>query len=224
MSNVFLVLFFFELVLLFFLSRFLTQSLSRLFLRITKSQHLTISLLAILFLPGVIVHELAHLITASILLVRTGEIEFMPKITDDGVKLGSVAIAKTDPFRRAIIGVAPVLVGTAIIIVSLFYFTVIDLPISSTIKIILELFILFEIGNTMFSSKKDMEGTIEVVVILILITGALFFVGFRMPQSILDYFSSQMVVEVVEKVSLLMLIPLGIDLLVIGGAKLLTRK
>ena len=96
------VLFIGELILLFLLSRALTKTLSR---------FLSISALSFLFLPGVIVHELSHMLVAAILIVPIGEIEFMPKRTEGGVKLGSVAIGSCDPIRRAIIGFAPVFVG-----------------------------------------------------------------------------------------------------------------
>lgn len=220
----FYIIFLVELLLLFFLSRILTQSLSRLVYKATKSQKAAISFLAVLFFPGVIIHELSHLLTAAILFVRVGEMEFMPKMYGNEVKLGSVQIAKTDPLRRAIIGVAPVLVGTVIILSSLFYFSVINLPISQTAKYVLEILIVFEVGNTMFSSKKDLEGTIEVLTILLIVVSALFLIGFRLPQSILDYFLSPMAVETVGKITVLILMPLVVDILIIGGARVLMNK
>ena len=76
----FLVLIFLELLVLFLSSRILTRTLSLFFYRVTKSQTTTVYLLSFLFLPGVIIHELAHLLSANLLFVRTGEVEFMPQI------------------------------------------------------------------------------------------------------------------------------------------------
>ncbi len=213
-----------ELAFLFFLSRVLTRSVSEFFLRITKNKNTAIYLFSFLFLPGVIVHELSHLLTASLLFVPVGEIEFMPKVSGDEVKLGSVAVAKTDPIRRAIIGAAPFIIGVLIILSSLFYFTKLNFPISQTIKVILELFIVFEIGNTMFSSSKDLEGTLELLVVILLIMGMLFFIGLRVPQAIPDYFSSPATKALFGKIDLLILVPIGLDLLVIGWIKLLRKS
>src|SRR4051812_17870011 len=103
----FLLLFFLELILLFILSRFLSRSLSLLFYHGTKSEKWAVWLLAIVFLPGTIIHELAHFLTAALLLVHVGDVEFMPKVHGSSVKLGSVAIGHTDIIRRAVIGFAP---------------------------------------------------------------------------------------------------------------------
>ena len=135
-----------------------------------------------------------------------------------------MAVAKTDPIRRAIIGAAPFIIGVLIILSSLFYFTKLNFPISQTIKVILELFIVFEIGNTMFSSSKDLEGTLELLVVILLIMGMLFFIGLRVPQAIPDYFSSPATKALFGKIDLLILVPIGLDLLVIGWIKLLRKS
>src|ERR1700681_939898 len=98
----FILLFLFEVFILFLVSRLMTRVLS----------FLPIFLISFIFLPGIIIHELSHLLVASILFVKTGEIEFMPQVQDEGLKLGSVSIAKTDPIRRFIIGVSPIILGT----------------------------------------------------------------------------------------------------------------
>lgn len=214
---IFIVIFFSELIVLFFLSRLLTRSISSLLLRITKSQSATIQLLSFLFLPGIIIHELAHLLVAGMLFVPVGEIEFMPQIKDNGVKLGSVAIGKTDPIRRAIIGVAPVFAGLATMLEALFYlssaqFVFIPFP----WNIIFLVYTLFAIGNTMFSSKKDIEGLLEVLIVGAIILLALYFIGFRLPEGFVNYFSSNEFTEFVKRANLFMLVPLGIDVFLYG--------
>lgn len=142
-----------EIGVLFLLSRQLTRAIS---------SFLSIQLLSFLLLPGIIIHELAHLLTAAVLLVPVGEIEFLPKVREGSVKLGSVAIGKTDPVRRALIGLAPVAVGISLLwAVSAFYSqTQYELWTWQTVALI---YIVFEVGNTMFSSMKDLEGLIETV-------------------------------------------------------------
>ncbi|HKC14513.1 MAG TPA: hypothetical protein VKC89_00935, partial [Patescibacteria group bacterium] len=81
----FVLLFPFEFIFLFILSRTLTRKLS----------FLPINLTSFLFLPGVIVHELSHYLLASLLFVPVGDIEFMPQRREGELKLGSVSIGQT---------------------------------------------------------------------------------------------------------------------------------
>lgn len=226
---IFIGLFLLELVILFFFARLVTSSLSQFFLRLTRSQNTTIQLLSLLFLPGVIIHELAHLLVAGLLFVPVGEIEFFPQIKDPpaggGVKLGSVAIGKTDPLRRAIIGVAPVFAGLAIMLGSLFYlssaqFAFIPFP----WNIIFLVYVLFTIGNTMFSSRKDVEGLLEALIVGAIILFGLYFIGFSLPQGFVNYFSSKEFIELIKTADLFMLAPLGIDIFIYGVARMLIKR
>ena len=194
-------------------------------MRITRSQTVTIHLLSFLFLPGVIIHELAHMFVASLLFVRVGEIEFFPQIKEDGVKLGSVAIGQTDPVRRTLIGIAPVLVGLAVIIGSLWFFTSDVLLINPVIKYILLIYILFEVGNTMFSSKKDMEGTVAFLSAIIVILFVVFIAGFRLPFIwVWEFLSQEQVVDVVRQAVLFLLAPIAVDAVVLGITRLFNRR
>lgn len=141
-----------ELILLFLLSRKLTQSLSTV---------VPYQLLAVIFFPGVVIHELSHFLAAGVLFVPVSDMEFMPKKQEGRLKLGSVSIGKTDPFRRAVIGVAPVIAGLAF----LFGMASVISQNSLMVQIVL-LYFVFAIANTMFSSPKDMEGFLEVVLFL----------------------------------------------------------
>lgn len=194
-------------------------------MRFTRSQSVTIHLLSILFLPGVIIHELAHMFIASLLFVRVGEIEFWPQIKEDGVKLGSVAVGKTDPFRRTLIGIAPVVVGLGVIISSLWFFTSDVLQINPVIKYILLIYILFEVGNTMFSSKKDMEGTVVFVGAIVIILLAVFLAGFHAPFIWVGEFFSQASTETVVKQAVMFLLaPIAVDAVILGITKLVFRR
>lgn len=212
-----------EIVSLFVLSQILTKSLSKVFLIITKSQKSAIGIMAILFFPGVVVHELSHLITAGVLFVRTGEIEFLPKIEGERVKLGSVSIEKTDPVRRAIIGFAPVLVGLASIM-GLIYLLIDNSSIVQAIepKTILGIliralifYLLFVVSNTMFSSRKDLEGTIELLIVLLVIFAVFYLIGFRIDITIPSIIKEG-IIEFIKKASLFLLIPIGIDIFIVS--------
>lgn len=170
-----------------------------------------------LFLPGVVIHELAHMLVASVLFVRVGEIEFFPKITEAGVKLGSVSIAKTDPVRRALIGAAPVFVGLSILLGIMFYFDTLHTGGESFVwwMILIAGYAVFEIGNTMFSSHKDMEGTLELIIVVAIFVGVYYVIGGTVDVSAVQ--NLLVVYEAtIQKAAVLFSLPIVIDLSVWG--------
>jgi hypothetical protein len=219
----FVFLFFSELFILFILSRLLTRSLSSLFYRLSKNPKITIYLMAFLFFPGTLLHELAHYLMAKLLFVPTYRIEFFPKLEGQNLKLGSVSIAKTDFFRRLLIGTAPFLLGTSILLATLFYGTKNELFTNPLFGLLLG-YIIFEVGNTMFSSKKDMEGALELLLALGLIIFVFYLVGFRPPVVNPDLLvGNKMVKQIFEKGTLFLLAPIGLDTLIILLQKLINK-
>lgn len=61
--------------------------------------------------PGVVLHELSHLLVASLLRVRTRRFVILPVRDEKSILLGHVEIEKTDAVRAALIGAAPLLTG-----------------------------------------------------------------------------------------------------------------
>jgi hypothetical protein len=219
----FFLLFFVELFILFLLSSTLTRSVSYLLFHLTRSKKVTIHILAWLFFPGTVIHELAHAIMAGVLGVRVGTMEFVPTIDGDKVKLGSVQIAHTDFFRRFLVGAAPFFVGTSILLGVLYYASQNNL--FNNIWIVLSIgYVVFEIGNTMFSSKKDMEGALELLITIIVLTIIFYFLGVRLPAFNPDIiFENAIIKEALQKGSLFLLVPITIDIIVIGLLKTLKR-
>ncbi|HUQ84708.1 MAG TPA: hypothetical protein VM077_00135 [Candidatus Limnocylindrales bacterium] len=208
-------LFFLELLILFLLSKTLTNSLFGLFHRITRSKKISIYLLSILFLPGTVVHEMAHAIMASLLHVHVGKMEFMPKLTGNNLKLGSVEVGVSDPFRRTLIGINPFLIGT-ISILGILFLGVRNQLFTNQLYVIISGYIVFEVSNTMFSSKKDLEGALGVTIAIITIVVILYFVGFRIPALNPNHlFSNSLIEQTFQKASLFMLAPLCIDLILL---------
>ncbi len=219
---IYLALFFCALFLLYLLSTSLSKELSSLFYRITRSQRITIYMLAFIFLPGTLVHELSHYLVARLLLVYAGKLELMPKLQEGGVKLGSVAIAQCDPFRRFMIGIAPFLVGTGLIIGMLFYATTHNI-LNHHLEILLVGYGLFEIGNTMFSSRRDMEGSLKLLGIIALVLILLYFLHIGFMHIFLIYVETPTVTTLLQTIDLYLLIPLVIDVVVIIVLKLLNH-
>lgn len=79
---------------------------------LTRRAELAIALFAMLFLPGVFLHELSHFLMAQVLGVRTGRFSLLPQSMPDGrLRLGYVETENTDAARDALIGAAPLLAG-----------------------------------------------------------------------------------------------------------------
>ena len=208
-------LFFIELLILFLLSRNLTRVLSNFFYHLSRSKHFTIMATAILFFPGTVLHELSHALMAGLLGVHVGEMEFVPRADGEHVKLGSVQIGHTDPFRRFFIGAAPFIVGTLILLGILFY-TVQNHFFGSYLLVILVGYLVFEIGNTMFSSKKDMEGALELFGTIITLIIVFYLLGLRLPaMNPNSIFDQPLIQEVFRQGSLFLLVPLAIDAVII---------
>lgn len=213
---IFFILFLAQIFFLLFLSRHISYKLSLFFFNKTRDNKTVITLLSIIFLPGTIVHELSHMFMAEFLFVKTGNMEFMPKIQNDNtVKLGSVSIAKCDPLRRFIIGIAPVVGGVGIL--SLVYYLFNNATIGFDLKTLILFLVSFEIGNTMFSSSKDMEGALGLLIAVIVVSTVLFIIGHQFSYLILNFLLSMLNgMEVFFKnIDILLLFPIFIDLFLI---------
>lgn len=181
-----------ELIVLWLLSRRLSQNLFTAVFLLTKSRPIAISFLSLLFFPGTVIHELAHLFTAEIFGVRTSGLTLVPEsIEQKNVRTGSVSIAQSDPIRRAIIGIAPIFVGLGLLGVLSYFlpgvWEQVRLDIANEILftsysiyvLMLMVYALFAVSNTMFSSPEDMEGFWPVVGVITLLFAAAYIAGIR---------------------------------------------
>jgi len=212
-------LFFLELLILFFLSRQLSLELSFFFQRITRSRQISMFLLALLFFPGTLIHELSHFFMAKLLLVPTGTITLWPKVESSRtVTMGSVEVAKCDPFRNFFIGIAPFIVGT-ILVVQILWNSILHNIFSSTLLLVIVGYVLFVVCNTMFSSKKDMEGAVMFYCIVILLFIAAYFFGVRI-EHVAGFINSQeSLTSMMRSAVFLLIIPIGLDITMIVAAK-----
>lgn len=171
---------------LFLLSQKIQTSVFNNVFILTKSKKLSIGILIVLLLPGTIIHELSHFLMATILRVQTGELTVFPAIENDEVKAGKLFLGQTDPFRLTIIGLAPILIGLFLIYILCKLFipdfsyliTHNSQPTTSIMSFVI-CYLLFVISITMFSSKKDLQGLIISLPIVVLIFGGLYFAGVR---------------------------------------------
>lgn len=219
---IYFLLFIIELGLLFFLSKKLINSLAKTFYRFHFSHRTLVHILAILFLPGTIIHELAHLLVAGVLLIPVGELSVLPEVEGESVKLGSVQIGQSDPIRMSLVGIAPVIFGVGIILIILSF-----LNFTVWWQAFLGLYLIFEIGNSMFSSKRDLEGVLGFLVAILVVgggvLGVLYFLRPFLIQNIWIYLNSTDLTGVSDffkQAAIYLGVPLSLDLTIISLTKL----
>ncbi|MEX2007507.1 MAG: hypothetical protein WD992_01925 [Candidatus Levyibacteriota bacterium] len=214
----YILIFLIELSILFLFSKSLTKTLSRALFFITKSRAVVATVVALLFFPGVVIHELSHMFAAGILFVPVGNIDLLPKLKEDGeLRLGSVMIGKTDIVRRALIGIAPLLVGLGVVLGIPFLLKDQATFLYSAVAV----YLLFEVGNTMFSSKKDLEGILELVVVLAILVLTLYIANLRWPiDAFVSLLNTEPALRFFNQINTFLLWTLVIDVVAIAVLKL----
>lgn len=212
--------FLFELCFLFFLSRQVTRVISSSFHSITQSKKGLVVTIAFLFLPGTILHELAHFFMAKILFVKTGAISLLPHLSGETLRLGSVQIEQVDPVRKLLIGVAPILAGVSVL--SLVYYFFLQQTNYLTWGVLIPITTTFIIGNTMFSSRKDLEGTLGFLAVATILIGILLAANPILNQTIV-YFLTVTATPFFSILSLYLLPPVILDIAIILLAKVFYR-
>lgn len=215
------ILFIFQIFSLYLFSRLLIRSLSHLIIKITRSQTATVHLLATFFLPGTFVHEMAHALTAALMLVTVHDIHLFPKVEEHGIKLGSVEIDRTDPFRRALIGVAPIIWGISMLLLFTWLIeSFVPREWGSWWMYLIVGYLIFVTSNTMFSSRKDMEGMLLINVLIIATVGGLLLLKVYAPfiwfANLLNTNSSFML-----GLNIYLLVPIIVDIFIYSIFKLL---
>lgn len=105
---------------LVFLQRWIHLHLQGIALLLLGKLERALVLYALILFPGVLLHELSHWLFATLLGVRTGRFSLIPRAQRDGsIQLGYVEYYKDrnlGPFRESVIGGAPLMTGTAVIL------------------------------------------------------------------------------------------------------------
>lgn len=204
-------------VLIFFLSRNFGKKFFGLWYLITRNKFWSVWLTAVFLLPGTIIHELSHWLTAEILQVPTGEFDYLPKYEDGvGIKMASVKIGKVDFARRTIVGLAPFFSG--IILISIMSSMLNFAPeILVIIKTIILSILIFSLSLSMFSSKTDLEVAFPFFAIIVILFGVYFWFELNFLNSFFEF-----LLRMIEKINKGFLIAIGIDLVFLGGLKVVT--
>lgn len=177
-------------------------------------------LYALLMLPGTILHELSHWLMAEVLQVPTGEIRILPVAEDQGreKKLGSVATARTDPFRGFLIGIAPFIVG--IITLSLLgYLLEVGWGVYLWWQLALVIYGLIVVGSSMLISRADRRYWPVMIGLFFFVALVLYASGFSLSPS-----SLQLLVSILNRINLVLGLTIGLNLVMILVFYLIRRS
>jgi len=84
---------------------------------LTGHEDMALLLYALPLLPGVALHEISHALMATLLRVKSANLTIVPRRQPDGhVRLGSVQVERVDPIRSSLIGLAPLIAGSVIVL------------------------------------------------------------------------------------------------------------
>lgn len=185
---------------LLFVKRWITRSLQELSMRWVGDPDVALIIYFVLVLPGVIIHELSHWLTATLLGVRVSRFSLGPvrQGRSKRVSLGSIRVGKVDPVRASLIGLAPLLgASVLILLIGNLVLDVSELAqsvasggpaglwtaLQQAVKVPdfwLWLYLIFAISNAMLPSQSDMSA-VRPVLIFLGIAAAIFLVVAGVP-------------------------------------------
>ena len=159
-------LFLVEVCAIYFLSHHLLNTAYRLLRKVISSDSAIIWLVALLYLPGTILHELSHYFFALLLAMHPEEVSILPHIERNHIQLGHVLYRKhrSDFIRPIIVGIAPFF-GAIAALWTLQSFHL--FPGSVWWQTALFGYLILAITANMFSSKQDLIDLVYVVPIFL---------------------------------------------------------
>lgn len=136
-------------------------------------------MMALLYFPGTLIHEMSHLVMAMLLNLKVRDITLIPKVRGSTLKLGTVWYEKKDVVRGLLVGIAP-------FFAAMFVFWFIDtwrLLYMNMIIGALVSYLVFAISSTMFSSKQDLVDLVYVIPIALIVIA----VGYIFRENLLPF-------------------------------------
>ena len=183
------------LVLLVLVERWIHRHLQGAMLLLTGDREIAVILYALPLMPGILLHEVSHAVMARLLGVRVGRVSVRPRLTKERIQLGFVPVEETDPVRASLIGLAPLLTGSAVILlIGYLGFGIGGVQRALTdgawMRLVTHLvgvmkapdvwiwaYVIFAISNTMLPSQSDRESWAPVVMFLALALALAWFAG-----------------------------------------------
>lgn len=163
------------LVVLVQLSRWVTRQVQTIGWLISGDENVTMVGYYLLMFPGILLHELSHFVTARLLGIKVTDFRLGPRKRRNSktIELGSVSVYSGGTIRDSLVGVAPFVAGTVVLLLvsytvfdvralgrtwvdrgwSGFFDTVSTLP--QTPDFWLWLYLIFAVSNAMMPSPAD---------------------------------------------------------------------
>ncbi len=173
---------------LWLLGRLLERHIQVLVLLLSDRPATAAALYDLLVLPGVVLHELSHAAVAVMLRVPVISVDLFRFRRGRDARQGEVVVARVDPLRMSLIGAAPLLAGTAVLLVLVGaigplppgFAAIAALPVLlGSARSALLLYLLFAVANTMFPSASDRAAWWPIAVIVAGLTLLLLAFGVR---------------------------------------------
>lgn len=178
------------------LERWIHRHLQGVGLLVTRDPDLATILYSAFFLPGVALHESSHWLTAKLLGVETARVSLWPRRQPDGtLRLGYVETAKVDFVREALIGIAPLIAGSAVVVL-IGYSRLAIGPLGEAIAsgdvtsiwyglvesfksadALVWIYLIFAVSNSMMPSASDRRAWLPVSIALLVIGLVLYYFG-----------------------------------------------
>lgn len=182
---------------LLWVKRWITRNLGELSYRWVNDSDVALILYFVVVLPGVVIHELSHWLMAWALGIPVRKLSLGPQLKGQGkrVSLGSVRVGEVDALRASLIGVAPLLGGSAVILGIGYWILGIGglgeafagqgvegllAGLGQVVQVAdvgLWLYLVFAISNAMLPSESDMSAVRPVLIFLAIVAGVLLVVG-----------------------------------------------
>jgi hypothetical protein len=98
------------------LSRWISRQVQIIGLRVSGSERAALLTYYLLLLPGIVLHELSHVAAAWLVGLKVGKVSLGPKLRGRYVELGSVQVGTGGALRDSVVGIAPFLAGTLVLL------------------------------------------------------------------------------------------------------------
>jgi hypothetical protein len=175
---------------LWVLGALLSRHIQGLILLLSGSGRTATAVYDLLVLPGVVLHELAHVIMALLLGVRVLCVDLFRFRGASDPRQGEVIVARADPLRMSLIGAAPLLMGLLVLLLLVRWLDppAVGLSLAALDQLgrfvrdgwaALGLYLLFAIANTMFPSAADRQAWWVVGAVAALLLTILLLLGVR---------------------------------------------
>jgi hypothetical protein len=167
---------------LWILATLFAQHLQRTLFIFTHSTAFATRAYDLLLFPGIVLHELAHVLVARMLRVRVLQVNLFRLRRNGDSRQGEVVVVRADPLRMSLIGAAPLLLGIPVVLTLL---RIVDVPalglsmasldaLRSIVRDplrLLGLYALWAIANAMFPSAAD-RAAWRIIAIVVAVTAA----------------------------------------------------